>query len=206
MPSSRAPRKSCIAFDKLDGSNFRAKYTQKKGFCLFGTRTQLIDINHPDFGIAVNTFLSVSGPAASLQKLIEKQWPNEREVVVFTEFFGNESFAGQHNKSDFTLRHVVLDIMIGHKNRKFLLPQEFIKICRDKVPIPDVIYQGNLNDQLILDVRSGKYKVNEGIVCKGTERTGAACGNVWMAKIKTQDYLNRVFNRFGQEGLEKYGE
>jgi len=29
--SVKAPRSHCIAFDKLDGSNFRAKYTQKKG-------------------------------------------------------------------------------------------------------------------------------------------------------------------------------
>lgn len=30
--SSKAPRKNCIAFEKLDGSNFRAKWTQKNGF------------------------------------------------------------------------------------------------------------------------------------------------------------------------------
>lgn len=41
--SSKAPRKNCVAFDKLDGSNFRAKWTAKRGFDTFGTRTQLID-------------------------------------------------------------------------------------------------------------------------------------------------------------------
>jgi hypothetical protein len=29
--SSKAPRKECMVFEKLDGSNFRAKWTEKKG-------------------------------------------------------------------------------------------------------------------------------------------------------------------------------
>lgn len=33
--SSKAPRLACIAFDKLDGSNIRIKWTQKRGFDLF---------------------------------------------------------------------------------------------------------------------------------------------------------------------------
>ena len=56
--SSNAPRQNCIAFDKLDGSNFRAKYTQKKGFETFGTRTQLIDETTPFWGEMVTIFKS----------------------------------------------------------------------------------------------------------------------------------------------------
>ncbi len=47
---SKAPREQCIAFDKLDGSNLRFKWTAKRGFDTFGTRTQLIDINTPIYG------------------------------------------------------------------------------------------------------------------------------------------------------------
>ena len=67
-------------------------------------------------------------------------------------------------------------------------------------------YVGNLNDQLIADVRAGKYDVVEGVVCKGTQRTGAHRGGTWMSKIKTQAYLDKLFNRYGEEGIQKYGE
>ena len=43
MQVSKAPRKDCYAFDKLDGSNMRAKWTQKKKYHVFGKRKQLID-------------------------------------------------------------------------------------------------------------------------------------------------------------------
>lgn len=31
-------------------------------------------------------------------------------------------------------------------------------------------------------------------------------GHIWMAKIKTQAYLDKLFNRYGEEGIKKYGE
>jgi len=96
--------------------------------------------------------------------------------------------------------------MVGHKNRKFLLPKEFIKLTEGKMVIPRIMYEGNLTDQFIQDVRDGKYDVVEGVVCKGTQKTGAARGGVWMAKIKTKAYLDKLFNRYGEEGLQKYGE
>jgi len=203
MPSAKAPHDSCIAFEKLDGSNIRVKYTNKKGFALFGSRTQMFDKGHPFLGAAVDIFYrDYENP---LVDLIEKEWPNEREVIAFLEFFGPNSFAGWHDPND-TKKLVLFDIMVGHKNRKFLLPQEFVKLCQGKMEIPRVIYEGNLTDQLRQDVYDGKYDVVEGVVCKGTQRTGAARGGVWMAKIKTKTYLDKLFNRYGEEGVKKYGE
>jgi hypothetical protein len=47
----------------------------------------------------------------------------------------------------------------------------------------------------------------EQTICeRGTEKTGAYRGGMWMAKIKTQTYLDKLFNRYGEEGLQKYGE
>lgn len=202
--SSKAPRKPCIAFDKLDGSNIRVKWTQKKGFHLFGSRTQLLDSTHEHLGGVVAAFNK--SHAETLDRIIRKEFPSEREVIAFGEYVGDKSFAGIHDPTDPTLRFVLFDLFIGHKNPRFLMPQEFVKMFDQKVEIPRVIYRGNLNDQLIKDVREGKYDVSEGVLCKGTEKSGAFRGNVWMAKIKTQAYLNRVFSRYGQEGLEKYGE
>ena len=205
MSSAKAPRESCIAFEKLDGSNIRVKYTRNKGFNLFGSRTQMFDKGHPFLGAAVGLFYrDFENP---LVDLIESEFPNEREVIAFFEFFGDLSFAGWHDPDDPTKRLVCFDIMVGHKNRKFLMPQEFVKMAEKyKVIAPRVMYVGNLNDQLIADVRTGKYGVVEGVVCKGTQKTGAHRGGLWMAKIKTQAYLDKLFNRYGEEGLQKYGE
>ena len=210
LPSSKAPRENCIAFEKFDGSNIRVKYTNKKGFVLFGSRTQLFDKNHPFLGDAVEIFYQKYED--KLIDLIEKHFSNEREIIAFLEFFGPNSFAGWHEKED--VKDLILfDIMIGHKNRKFLLPQEFWAMTtKNEITIPKVIYQGNLNDQFIQDVRDGKYdqksasRVFEGVVCKGTERTGAHRGNVWMAKIKTNNYFNLLKGKFGEEEAKKYGE
>jgi hypothetical protein len=204
IASSKAPRAHCIAFEKFDGSNIRVKYTQKQGFKLFGSRTQLFDKGHPFLGAAVDIFYrDYENP---LVDLIGDNFPNEREVIAFLEFFGDKSFAGWHDPEDTTKRLVLFDIMVGHKNRKFLLPKEFIKLTDGKMVIPRTIYEGNLTDQFIQDVRDGKYDVVEGVVCKGIQKTGAARGGVWMAKIKTKAYLDKLFNRYGEEGLQKYGE
>lgn len=85
-------------------------------------------------------------------------------------------------------------------------PQEFIKLFSGKVEIPRVIYTGNLSDQFINDVRENKYDVFEGVICKGTERSGAYRGNVWMAKIKTKAYFDKLYAKYGQEGVDKFGE
>ena len=210
LPSSKAPRENCIAFEKFDGSNIRVKYTSKKGFALFGSRTQLFDKGHPFLGAAVEVFQKKYED--KLVDLIEQHWPNEREVIAFLEFFGKNSFAGWHEKED-EKDLVLFDLMVGHKNRKFLLPQDFIKLTSQvSAEIPSVVYQGNLTDQFIQDVRDGKYdrecrhRVFEGVVCKGTARTGAHRGNVWMAKIKTLNYFNMLKNKFGEYEAKKYGE
>lgn len=204
LASSRGPRLSCIAQEKLDGNNIRCKYTPKRGFCLYGSRTQLVDASSEQFGNAIKCFERTH--AAALQKIFEKKFPQERELIVFGEYVGDKSFAGMHDPVDPTLRFVLFDVLVGHKNSKFLLPQEFLKLFEGVVEIPKVIYRGNFNESLIRDVRANKYNLSEGVICKGTERSGAYRGGVWMAKIKTQAYLDRVHTRFGAEGLRLYGE
>lgn len=201
--SSKAPRKSCVAFDKLDGSNIRVKYTAKRGFDLFGSRTQLIDHTHPHLGEVVALFMRDF--AEPLAKIFRDKFPNEREHIVFGEFLGDKSFAGIHVPGD-PKRFVMFDVLVGHKNSKFMTPREFIKTFGDRVAIPRVVFEGNLSDQFIKDIREGKFDVFEGVLCKGNERSGAFAGGVWMCKIKTQKYLDMVRARYGEEGLKKYGE
>lgn len=96
ISSAKAPRKHCVAFDKLDGSNFRAKWTQKRGFDTFGTRTQLIDENDPFWGEMVLIFKTNYDKVLDKFFRKDKDFRNEREIIVFGEFLGENSFAGRH--------------------------------------------------------------------------------------------------------------
>lgn len=200
--SSKAPRANCIAFEKIDGSNIRAKWTKKQGFCLFGSRHELIDQSHKFLGSAVAIFNN--NYATALDKYFKKAYPNEREVTVFGEFFGEHSFAGIHEIEEM---HdlVIFDVLVGHKNWKFVKPQDFVKIYSGMVRVPKIIYQGNLNQELIDNVRNNKYNLKEGVVCKGTGTNGAFRGGVWMCKIKTLDYLASL-KRLHGEDYKKYWE
>lgn len=200
--SSKAPRENCVAFNKEDGSNIRIKWTSKKGFHLFGSRTQTFDKGHPFLGDVVPIFMEhFAGP---LEEIFAKKWPNLREIVVFGEYFGESSFAGWHEKDE-PHKFVLFDVMLGHKNREFVKPNEFVKLFSDKVETPRVVYVGNLTDQFISDVRANKFGLKEGVVCKGTVNTGAYRGKMWMCKIKTQEYLDKLKKKFGDEWT-KYGE
>lgn len=188
--NSKAPREACIAFDKLDGSNVRVKYTQKKGFQLFGSRHELMDESHPHLGQAIEVFNA--GFAEPLTKLFktDPRYRNEKEIVVFGEFYGPNSFAGVHKPEDpkfFTMFDVYL-----MKKKEFIPPREFLKTFGGLVDIPRVIYDGNLTDQFIRDVIDNKYDVTEGVVCKFLTPTGAACGKVRMAKIKCSNWFTKL--------------
>lgn len=200
--SSKAPRESCIAFTKLDGSNIRVKWTNKKGFDLFGSRTQLIDKGHPLLGDVVPYFFKHY--AEPLEKVFKDNWRDLREIIVFGEYLGESSFAGRHVLTE-PHKFVLFDVLLGHKNREFIKPDKFVKMFGNIVEIPKIVYVGNLNDQLISDVRQNKFSLKEGVICKGTKTSGAARGKMWMCKIKTQEYLDKLKALFGGE-WEKYGE
>ncbi len=215
--SSKAPKANCVAFVKHDGSNFRAKYTKKQGFNCFGSRHELIDESHKFLGESVSIF------KRDYQVILEnffnkdKDLRNEREIIVYGEFFGPNSFAGFHQPND-PKELVIFDVLVGHKNRKFFTPFDFIQIFQSLVKIPAVLYEGNMNDKFISDIREGvytpefhrltdnKFKLFEGVVCKGTQRRGDFSGNVWMCKIKTNEYFQALKNKWGEEGVKKYGE
>lgn len=199
--SSKAPRKECIAFEKYDGSNFRAKWTAKRGFDTFGTRTQLIDETSEFWSDMVTRFKN--DLAAPLDDIFRKEFKNEREIIVFGEYFGENSFAGRHEEEPRKI--IVFDIMVGHKLRKFVKPREFVKLLKDKIEIPRVVYEGNMSDSLIQRVRADEFDTFEGVICKGTQSVGNAAGGIWMCKIKTQKYLDKLKERF-QDDWQKYAE
>lgn len=207
--SSKAPRKPMIAFEKIDGSNIRIKWTHKRGFDLFGSRQQLLDSSHPNLGGVVALFHDKYKEA--LEELFKYEWgKTENEIIVFGEYYGPNSFAGLHADPISKMNFYMFDILFVKKSyTEFLLPQEFIKLSpkfeKIGIPLPKVVYEGNLTDDFIRRVRENEFNLNEGVVCKGTQRLGSFRGKVWMCKIKTNAYLQRLKDRF-KDDWNKYYE
>src|SRR5207244_4073436 len=127
------------------------------------------------------------------------------------EFFGPNSFAGQHDPAHPVLAQagiagndpkelVLFDVNVHKKG--LMAPRHFLDTL-GRLPIAEVIYEGDLTPQFIEDVRAGKYPVREGVVAKGLE--GKAPHGIWMRKIKTHAYLEELRRRFGPD-WEQYGE
>ena len=117
-------------------------------------------------------------------------------MKAFTEFLGPNSFAGLH-KSDDPKELRLLDVEVIGVG--FVGPDEFVQTFAG-LNIARVVYRGRLTGQFAEDVRAGKYKVAEGVVCKGGD--GA---DRWMVKVKTYAYLDRLKQAFG-ERWEEYWE
>ena len=181
------------AFDKLDGSNIRCEWSRKRGWYKFGTRNVMIDQRSEYFGDAVTIFLEKYGE--ELPTVFKRHYPNIESFVVFCEYLGENSFAGYHIDE---LKDVVLFDVNAYK-KGFVNPRDFIRHF-GHLHIPEIIYQGEYNSQLIEDVRNNIWKLKEGVVCKGTFKTKGS-DQVWMVKIKSKEWLERVRNKLGEIAL-----
>lgn len=186
-------------FDKLDGSNIRAKWARKHGFNLFGTRTRLIDESTDYWGDVVKLFNETRAEALS-KYLTDKTKADN--IIIFSEFHGENSYAGKHKDEPHKL--TVFDVY-DPKIRAFMGPEKFINDIGSVTEIPRVFGKAVLNYELIQDVREGKYDVVEGVIFKGVDRKGSFAGGVPMYKIKTIKYLDRLKENF-KDMWEQYGE
>ena len=112
-------------------------------------------------------------------------------ITVYGEFAGYLSFAGQHNwimeRDGFKV--TIFDVFMYKKD--FVKPRDFIDTF-GHLRIPEVVIQGLLDEKMIGDVISNIYGLKEGVVFKGVSE-----GKVWMAKVKTQQWLNKVRDLYG---------
>ena len=192
---------------KYDGSNIRAEWSRKKGWVKFGTRRRLFDESDEIFGAAKPLFLNkyADDLAAVFKK--DKQFRGVQTVTVFGEFFGQQSFAGAHKPNDKEKNIVLFDVNLLKKG--LLSPKEFL----DKfghLNVAEVVYRGNLNTEFIESVRNStidvesKYDIKtvvpEGVICKG-----GSGHNLWMCKIKTNEYLQKLKEEY-EEDWTKYWE
>lgn len=182
----------CHAFYKYDGSNLRFEWSKKSGWYKFGTRNRLFDHTDPDFGSAVDLFLN--GLADGIQKVFRDEYKQSDRAIVFAEFFGPSSFAGQHVKEE-PKDLVLFDVNLHKKG--ILGPAEFVKEF-GHLRSAEVVYQGPFSEEFISEVWEGKRQLVEGVIAKG--------GNghsLWMRKVKTAAYKEKLKAFFKQE-WEKY--
>lgn len=189
-----------IAFNKLDGQNIRVEWTKNKGWNKFGTRTSMFDETNKQFGDVIPVFKEKYSDALEEIFLRNKNYRNTKNFVVFLEWFGENSFSGKHHEGD-KMDLVLFDVAPGdYTNNSFIEPKQFVKDFKF-VHIPEVIYEGPLTEEFINDVKTGKYNLKEGVMCKGVSLDGKR--DVWIVKIKTNEWLNKVKERFGEKALKE---
>lgn len=203
IPDSRqCPLKQCIAFEKYDGTNMH--FVWDNSWILFGTRRDeyplteegIYDFNKAHIGLEETSVVFNTVWADKMDNYIKTKFNFMDvipKVVLFMEFLGKNSFAGSHKASD--PKYLVLfDIQIGDK---MLSPDDFLDFVTgldSSLQTARVIYKGKYNSQLEENVRMGKYNVTEGVVVKGVVK-----GQVYMIKIKTNSYMDKLKASFKEK-------
>ena len=173
------------AFDKIDGSNIRAEWNKKSKLSKFGTRHQ--SIGAKDSGIWGEAIqLIVEKYERDLHDIfVDQRW---QTVTCFFEFWGKNSFAGNHIEEphDVTL----FDVSIYKKG--YVLPREYLKLFKN-VDIAKLLYYGEVNQEFIDSVKQSQLEgmTFEGVVCKmaryktpGITDMFKVKSSVWLDKLK----------------------
>lgn len=176
-----------VAFDKLDGSNLRFEFLQKRGFYKFGTRKMMIDQNS-EFGFAIDLFLNKYNE--SLSRIFKsKEYRNILNFVCYAELVGTKSAFGQHDFGNDKFDIVLFDI--DQYKKGLIPPKQFIKDFGAS-GIPRVIYEGNLNKELVDSIKKNVFNLSEGVICKGLTETKKGKPMLYYCKIKTNDWFERL--------------
>lgn len=152
-------------FPKYDGSNVRGEWSKKNGFWKFGRRHGLLDDSNAMLAKEVEPLIRENWEAP-LTDIFKKSGFDK--ATVFFEFWGPNSFAGNHQQEEHKLS--LLDVCVDKKGFleiKNLL--KLLKLVEKSVEIPEVIYYGNFTKEIQQQVTDGKFPGMsfEGIVAKG---------------------------------------
>jgi hypothetical protein len=177
-------------FDKLDGSNIRVEWTRKNGLSKFGSRNQLIDST------------SFLGESIELIKEHENTLDNVfrkklrlNKATCFFEFFGENSFAGNHYKEKHKV--VLLDVFVYKKG--IIQANEFIKLFGDRVPTPNFLHRGYVGSEIVEQIKQNNFDgmTFEGVICKGKMKKNM--GFPPMFKIKSNGWLDKLRDYCGDD-------
>lgn len=183
------------AFDKLDGSNMRFEWSRKRGWYKFGTRRTMIDESNEQFGDAIPLFLDKYGEGLERIFKDDKKYRNINSFVVFAEYFGENSFAGNHDPKD-EKDIVIFDI--SQYKKGWIHPKDFINDF-SHLDIPNLIYDGIFDEDFVEQIKNDTNLI-EGVICKGSKKTKGD-DIVYMFKLKTNKWLTRLKNEFGEDAL-----
>jgi hypothetical protein len=173
---------SVYAFDKLDGSQIRAEWSRKAGFCGFGTRKRTLEASHPWLGQAIE--LTRDKYEAAVQRVFASRKIDQ--AVLYLEFLGAGSFAGRHLAEP----HDVVLLDVASFGRGLLPPDEFLALF-GHLHTAKPLFQGRVDREFVASVRAGTLPgiSGEGVVCKSPEFERRC---PVMFKIKTHAWLDRL--------------
>ena len=205
--SGSLPNGRCIAFEKVDGTNLHWEWDRDFGWHSFGTRRDVFNLDsggiaafarqHSQLEEATEVFQATLVEELNRIFLHYAAYQSSSAFKVFTEFVGPNSFAGLHKTGD-PKRLVLFDVESAEEG--MIGPKQFVADF-GHLPIPRVIYEGRLTGRFADEVRTGRYKVEEGVVCKG----GTGGADLWMLKIKTLTYMEKLKKAVGDR-WEDYWE
>lgn len=192
------PLKQCKGYVKYDGTNIHWYWHRKNGW-EFGTRRNRYPLthsgieefnqNHPGLSEIFELFESFR---FITEYLIHEY--KAKEFTLFTEFYGDHSFAGLHQEND--PKHLVLIDNLVYDGEKYYSSFEIEDNLRQfedgNFKVAEIFYRGKYSGQLVEDIRKGKYPLNEGAVLKGEVKNYG----LYMAKVKTNAYMERLKENF----------
>jgi len=208
IPGSRnCPNGPCIAFEKYDGTNLHWDWDRDFGFHAFGTRRDAFNLTpegiakfvaaHPNLKGCVEVFQATL--ASALEAILggHANYQAFTSAKVFTEYLGPNSFAGLHKIND-PMTLVLIDVLVEPFG--MVGPEPFVADF-GHLQSARVVFKGKLTGKFAEEVRTGKFGVTEGVVCKG----GKGGSDFWIVKIKTNAYMQKLKQAFGDK-WEDYWE
>ena len=179
-------------FAKHDGSNLRFEWDRKQGWFRFGSRRRLLERDHPGFGKSMMMF--ESGFAETFERFATKS--KYDSIVVYCEFWGPKSFAGEHEPDD---DHVLTPIDVAIYKKGLLATDSFIEQFGDKF---DLGYLGERawDTQFVDAVRASTL---EGMSFEGVVGKAGSGHKRKALKLKSKAWVEKVIQRYGEEKGQK---
>lgn len=179
-----------FVFYKYDGTNIRVEIDIKSKKCKFFTKSTQFDQTHMIYGKFLEIFNIYFDTI--LKMLYEEKLFSSQKVNLYFEFFGDRSFAGGHFSDD-KMQIRLFDIQ--DCNGCFLPPKRFVDLSEKykDIPFAELIFSGLLDENIVNSIKSNNYNLFEGAVLKGSSNK-----KVWMFKIKTEEYKEKLKLKFSK--------